>query len=150
MRSLLCLFQIWWIPLFRKPLGFFFYAYDMGVMLIHITSTSGRGRREKPKYDQEQVKETQKDRNTERQKHRNVTGRMCKAKPKSRSSGSRTQKGNTAPRSKVPQTNNTQTQKHKVHKQNVCNICCKGKNDQNTPHLLVFTNCQNGMASTSP
>ena len=118
-RSFLRLFQIWWIPLFRKPLGFIFYKYSMGVMLIHITSTSGRGRREKPKYDQEQVKETQKDRNTERQKHRKTRGRMCKAQPKSRSSGSRTQKGNTAPRSKVTQTNDTQTQKHKVHKQSI-------------------------------
>ena len=52
----------------------------MGVMLLRITSTSGRGRREKPKHDQEQVKETQKDRNTERQKHRKTRGRMCKAK----------------------------------------------------------------------
>ena len=113
--SLLCLFQIWWIPLFRK-----------------------------------QVKETQKDRNTERQKHRKTTGRMCKAKLKSRSSRSRTQKGHIAPRSKVHQTNNTQTQKHKVQKQNICNVCCKGRNGQNNPHLLVFTSCQNGMASSSP
>ena len=132
MRSLLRLFQIWWIPLFRKPLGFIFYTYGMGVMLKCITSTSGRGRREK------QVKETQKDRNTERQKHRKTTGRMCKAKLKSRSSRSRTQKGHIAPRSKVHQTNNTQTQKHKVHEQNGCNIYCKDKNDQNTPPLIGF------------
>lgn len=129
MRSLLCLFQIWWIQLFRKPLGFIFYTYGMGVMLKCITSTSGRGRREK------QVKETQKDRNTERQKHRKTTGRMCKAKPKSRSSGSRTQKGNTAPRSKVTQTNKL---KHKIHKQNICNLCCKDRNAKIPPTYWIL------------